>query len=198
MSALALPDIAAPLPDSSPLQLYDSACRAIAAAKSVDEVKNIRDKSEALRACARVAKNRQLEIDAAEIRIRAERRLGELIIIGKEAGQIAEGRPPKNCTDEERFPRVRLEDAGIDRKLSARSQRYAALPEVEFEGLVDAWRESLEEMDSRITTDPLKVVPHFRTLGTGLNEWFTPAEYIELARQVLGEIDLDPATCEAA
>jgi phage N-6-adenine-methyltransferase len=36
------------------------------------------------------------------------------------------------------------------------------------------------------------------TGGTGQNEWFTPAKYIALARQVLGEIDLDPATHETA
>ena len=36
------------------------------------------------------------------------------------------------------------------------------------------------------------------TAGTGENEWFTPDEFIDRARLVLGEIDLDPASSIAA
>ncbi|MGO9046175.1 MAG: hypothetical protein ACLQFW_04700 [Xanthobacteraceae bacterium] len=43
-----------------------------------------------------------------------------------------------------------------------------------------------------------EVAPVRGTGGTGENEWHTPAKYLAAAREVLGEIDLDPATSKAA
>src|SRR5690606_32625761 len=122
------------------LQLYEAACLALSEAKSVDEVKFIRDKHDAMRAAARIAKNRQLEVDAAEIRIRAERRLGEMIVQQKETVGLNEGgRPKKTGSDMEPVSKPTLEQAGIDKKLSMRAQKLAAVPEDEFEEELDDW-----------------------------------------------------------
>ena len=55
---------------------YDAMCRAIDAAYKVDEVKDIHDKAVALEIYARQAHNTEAEMQACEIRLRAERKAG--------------------------------------------------------------------------------------------------------------------------
>jgi hypothetical protein len=71
-----------PVPAAKEIALpaYDKACRALGAAKSFADVKDVLNEAEAIRAYARMAKNKTLEIDATELRIRAERKFGEMEI----------------------------------------------------------------------------------------------------------------------
>src|SRR6516164_2282803 len=73
------------------LPKYAAACRAVAEAKSVDEVKSIRYEAQRMAACAHQAGNKQLEADAAEIRERAERRLGQMIAAQRNLGLLNPG-----------------------------------------------------------------------------------------------------------
>ena len=111
------------LSESFQLVRYDSMCRAIAAAYKVDEVKDIRDKSIALEAYFKQAKNTEAERRACEIRLRAERKAGVLL----KTMQRARGRPSKE------FREGTLSDLGISRKQSAKWQQLADVPESEFE-----------------------------------------------------------------
>jgi hypothetical protein len=138
------------------LALYDNACKALAEAKAVDEVQGIRAKAEAVRAYAKQAKNRQMEVDAAEIRIRAERRLGELMeaqsaSVGKAAGARGVGTSAGyNSTRTHDAPPT-LAEAGIDKNLAHRARTYAAVPNEQFEQLLSKKR---RYESTRVVLDP--------------------------------------------
>src|SRR5207253_5834603 len=86
------PVLAIAKPGESPLARLEFACRLLAEARGLDEVKVVVDLAEAARVYARQA---QLGLDAqnnaAEVRLRAERRAGELLA---EMHKHAGGRPP--------------------------------------------------------------------------------------------------------
>lgn len=150
--------------EPSGLSHYDSARHALAIAKSLDEVVEIADKATAIREYARRAKDRQLQIDATEIVIRSERRLGEMLTeIKATTGLSPGGRPPH---DKFTGPDLRpvssaptLEEIGIDKNLSARAQKLAAVPEKTMESRIADWRQSASRDGERVSVNILKGGP---------------------------------------
>jgi hypothetical protein len=136
----------------NPLANYDAACYALAQAASVDEVLNIRDQAEAMRAYGRQAKNRELETYAQEIRLRAERKLGGLIIQQKETvGLAPAGRPPKSVVADDQLNKVpTLAEMGISKDLSSRAQKLAAVPEAEFEANIVEHKQRIAAENARV------------------------------------------------
>jgi len=180
------------------LAKYDAACRAIAAARSVDEARKIRDGAAALRAYAKQAKNKQLEIDSVEIRVRAERRVGELMRAQRETVGLA--RPGKHRvigTKTDPIKKPPLAKAGIDKHLAQRARKLAAMPPKKFEADLAAWRKDVEQPQRRVTTNVViadrgKYDVHF---SSEKPEHYTPPEFLEAVCAVFGgAIDLDPCS----
>lgn len=131
---------------------YEAARTALAECRVVDEVKTWADKAAAMQAYGRMAKDKQLEVDAAEIRIRAERRLGELLAAQKAGDGLSKGGRPAEKTGPQKVPvSPTLAAAGIDKNLSSRAQKLAAVPEPEFEAEVSQWRERVKAEGTRVS-----------------------------------------------
>jgi N6-adenosine-specific RNA methylase IME4 len=135
---------------------YDAACRALAAARTVDEVKDIRDQAMALKLYAKVAKNRQLEADAFEIRTRAEERVGQMMeaqpkATGGDATKVARGKQNPEQV-------ITLDQAGIDKNLARVARKFAAMDETSFGELVADAREVVQRGVERAAVKAVEIV----------------------------------------
>jgi N6-adenosine-specific RNA methylase IME4 len=116
---------------------YDAACRALAEAVSVDEIMLIHDQARALAACARIAKNRDLEADAVVLRMRAVRRLDRLRQAQKETIGLAKGGEQYHGTGVSETPVLpTLASQGIDKNLAKQARALGALSDEKFETVV--------------------------------------------------------------
>jgi phage N-6-adenine-methyltransferase len=163
---------------------YDTARQALAEAHQIDEIKDIRDQAMAMRLYAQQAKDTELIGFATEIRLRAERRAGELLIQMAESDERPLGRKKESHS-------ATLSDLGVTKTQSSRWQALAKVPQERFEAKVATAKRRAEDSTTSAPRDS-------RSEFTGEIEWYTPGEYVALAREVMGSIDLDPATSEMA
>ena len=125
------------------LQRFD---QALAAASSVDQVKHIHDVAVAMAAYARQANDRDREADAAEIRMKAVRRLGEMMQGQKATVGLAQGaREPgtKRGTTRVIGKPASLAEAGIGKNLAHQARTLSKMPKPAFERTVQDKRQGV-------------------------------------------------------
>lgn len=132
------------------LAQYERARSALAEATRIDEILPLIDEVENVRRYARMINDEALVADATAFQMKAERKLGFVIVEAKKAGHFAVGRrkkaaavDPENgaaCT--EPIPAT-LDEVGVNKKLSTRAQKRASIAEQAFDLMVAATRERI-------------------------------------------------------
>ena len=181
--------------NSTTLARISEAMKALSAAKTLDDVLQIRDRAEALRVYVKAASD-SLEAAnaAAEIKLRAERKAGEMLaVMDKRDGGDAMKARSHDVTE---VAPPSLSDLGIDKMQSSRWQRASRVASDDFE----AYLRDCQKHGREVTQAGLLKIANGAHVGnnSGNSEWYTPQKYVEAVHEVMGFIDTDPCSCEAA
>lgn len=130
-------------------------------------------------------------IDAASVTL-------NLLPIGNIPANEAQARELTGLTpDEQREVWQAAVETAPDGKVTAAHVRDVAQAYKESER--PEWVNEDGEIEAAPRSYPLTASNHISASdGYDGDEWYTPAEYIEAARRVMGGIDVDPASCEIA
>lgn len=160
--------------------------KALAAAKTPDESKQVEALAAAAKAWAKEQDDFEKVVLAARIYILARRKTTELIV-----PNIRQGQYGREGNDNVTF----LSDYGFTKMQWSR--RKKELEEVTLDDIDYYIDECIEKGIEPTVYGLLRYATEIIPDSTG-DEWWTPSVYIESVRKVLGEIDLDPASCESA
>jgi len=133
---------------------YEQARRELALASSLDEVKMIRDQAEAIRQYIKQQKGSfEMQNQAAEIKLRAERRAGEMLRDSeKNTGAMGIGKKvPLHDAITLPTPLPTYKELGIEATQAMRWQAEAEIPEERFEQFIAETKARAEELTSRAT-----------------------------------------------
>lgn len=138
------------------LQQYDIARRALAEAATVTDVLSLRDEIGHIKLHAQHIRDRALMVEAMALQMRCERRLGILLQAAREAGALKErGRPRSVDLAEGETAPATLKEIGVDKKLSMKAQKAAALTDAEFDAVELRMRHDMAAGGS-IVVDPIQ------------------------------------------
>ncbi len=142
---MSLPAFPQPKP-LSVIELVTEARSLLAQATTISEVKVVRDQAQALRDYVK-QQGECLEIQnaAAEIKIRAERRAGQIL---SETERSEGGRPSQNLSHDATGFAATLPELGINRNQSSRWQTIASLSLDAFEQHIEATKAAEKELTS--------------------------------------------------
>lgn len=146
---------------STQITKYDEACRAVQACATVDEAKDWADKAKTMAYYQRIVGDKELELQAREIGLRAERQIGLLMAaqkasVGVNTGSRGMGSNQHEVRVSEKPTPPTLAQAGIDKNQADRSRKLAALSDAEFEEGLAQKREAESQAGARVTKGLLK------------------------------------------
>jgi ParB family chromosome partitioning protein len=186
------------------LQLRDNARYELEQIKDLETGINYLNKVKAIETWAKAEKkDAELQNMIAEQKLRTQRVLGRLIKEGQNIGEVRgqeTGRPKEiSIPDGHTYPKS-LVDIGISAKQSSVFQQIAKIPDIKFEAFIQEKKQDVENAVAELTTaGALRLAKGAHVSNnSGENEWYTPEQYINSARSVMGQIDLDPASSECA
>ena len=176
-------------PQTRHFALLSRASAALAEARSLSDIKDVRDKAEAVRHYAKsIAMGLEMHNLAAEIKLRAERKAGKLL----RSLSLRGGNRKSKCHDD----RLKLADLGIDANQSSRWQREAEIPEDVFQTYVEHTTSAKKEISAAgllAIAKRLKVLD--RNLGNSRSA-SAPLGGHNSSRIFMGDVSIETHTAE--